>query len=174
MPWLSRFQYSSCARYTLDRGNQRFLRVPTRERAGRLELLQVVIQLWQAHAGVLWQRFCMRLRRELAKAADIRVRDRKVAEYQRRGLVHPVTPATSGAPRATFVCLARLKLCAFNLAWHRALTTGVAAISNVMTFGVQTGAVERNPAREIAPLTEQRAETKKRMRQTGRATYRTS
>jgi len=53
--------------------------------------------LWQAHAGPLWQRFCMRLRRELARAAGIRVRELKehlrlsygkVAEYQRRGLVH--------------------------------------------------------------------------------------
>ncbi|HVV09224.1 replication initiator [Amycolatopsis sp.] len=53
--------------------------------------------LWQAHAGVLWQRFVMRLRRELAKRAGIRAREfgevarisyGKVAEYQRRGLVH--------------------------------------------------------------------------------------
>lgn len=53
--------------------------------------------LWQAHAGVLWQRFVMRLRRELAKRAGIparafaeaaRVSYGKVAEYQRRGLVH--------------------------------------------------------------------------------------
>jgi hypothetical protein len=53
--------------------------------------------LWQAHAGVLWQRFTTRLRREIAKRAGIRVRDftdqarlsyGKVAEYQRRGLVH--------------------------------------------------------------------------------------
>ncbi|MBK1785578.1 replication initiator [Prauserella cavernicola] len=53
--------------------------------------------LWQAHAGALWQRFTMRLRREIAKRAGIRARDfpeharlsyGKVAEYQRRGLVH--------------------------------------------------------------------------------------
>src|SRR5699024_4331570 len=53
--------------------------------------------LWQAHSGPLWQRFTMRLRRELAKAAGIRVREfadharlsyGKVAEYQQRGLVH--------------------------------------------------------------------------------------
>ncbi|NKQ57576.1 replication initiation protein [Amycolatopsis sp. K13G38] len=53
--------------------------------------------LWQAHAGALWQRFVMRLRRELAKRAGIparafgevaRVSYGKVAEYQRRGLVH--------------------------------------------------------------------------------------
>ena len=53
--------------------------------------------LWQAHAGVLWQRFVIRLRRELAKQAGIpsrafadvaRISYGKVAEYQRRGLVH--------------------------------------------------------------------------------------
>jgi hypothetical protein len=53
--------------------------------------------LWQAHAGVLWSRFTTRLRRELAKRAGIKVREfadqarvsyGKVAEYQRRGLVH--------------------------------------------------------------------------------------
>jgi hypothetical protein len=53
--------------------------------------------LWQAHTGVLWHRFITRLRREIARRAGIRVRDfttvarvsyGKVAEYQRRGLVH--------------------------------------------------------------------------------------
>jgi hypothetical protein len=53
--------------------------------------------LWQAHTGVLWHRFVTRLRREIAKRAGIRVREftqvarlsyGKVAEYQRRGLVH--------------------------------------------------------------------------------------
>lgn len=53
--------------------------------------------LWNAHAGELWHRFTVRLRRELARAAGIRVRDfqevarisyAKVAEYQKRGLIH--------------------------------------------------------------------------------------
>ncbi|WP_370876690.1 replication initiator [Amycolatopsis thermophila] len=53
--------------------------------------------LWQGHAGELWHRFTIRLRRELATAAGLRVKDfsqharlsyAKVAEYQRRGLVH--------------------------------------------------------------------------------------
>ncbi|GAA3891441.1 replication initiator protein RepSA [Saccharothrix violaceirubra] len=51
--------------------------------------------LWQAHAGKLWHRFTIALRRHLANAAGLRVRDfharisyAKVAEYQRRGLVH--------------------------------------------------------------------------------------
>ncbi|UJW35083.1 replication initiation protein [Saccharothrix sp. AJ9571] len=53
--------------------------------------------LWQGHAGELWHRFTIRLRRELATAAGIRVADfadharlsyAKVAEYQKRGLIH--------------------------------------------------------------------------------------
>ena len=53
--------------------------------------------LWQAHAGALWHRFTIALKRELARLAGVRVRDlasavrlsySKVAEYQRRGLVH--------------------------------------------------------------------------------------
>ncbi|MFF3400417.1 replication initiator [Streptomyces sp. NPDC002659] len=53
--------------------------------------------LWNAHAGALWARFTTYLRRELAahlrmtqKAlnAELRVSFAKVAEYQKRGLVH--------------------------------------------------------------------------------------
>ncbi|GAB2972601.1 replication initiator [Saccharothrix stipae] len=53
--------------------------------------------LWQANAGELWHRFAQTLRRELMKAAGLPVREfkdharlsyAKVAEYQRRGLVH--------------------------------------------------------------------------------------
>ncbi|OLL74906.1 replication initiation protein [Pseudonocardia sp. Ae168_Ps1] len=53
--------------------------------------------LWQAHAGKLWNRFTIRLRRLLAGVLGVKVRDfpaharlsyAKVAEYQRRGLVH--------------------------------------------------------------------------------------
>src|SRR4051812_8079382 len=53
--------------------------------------------LWQAHAGALWARFTTTLRRALAAALGIGARDfptharlsyAKVAEYQRRGLVH--------------------------------------------------------------------------------------
>lgn len=52
--------------------------------------------LWNAHAGELWHRFTVRLRRELARLAGVRVRDidliarvayAKVAEYQWRGLI---------------------------------------------------------------------------------------
>ncbi|TWP51327.1 replication initiation protein [Lentzea tibetensis] len=53
--------------------------------------------LWQANVGALWARFAQTLRRTLAHAAGIPVREfkhharlsyAKVAEYQRRGLVH--------------------------------------------------------------------------------------
>jgi hypothetical protein len=53
--------------------------------------------LWQAHAGMLWARFTTTLRRALAAALGVGARDfpaharlsyAKVAEYQRRGLVH--------------------------------------------------------------------------------------
>ena len=53
--------------------------------------------LWQAHSGKLWNRFAIRLRRLLAHMLGVKVRDfrdharlsyAKVAEYQRRGLVH--------------------------------------------------------------------------------------
>jgi hypothetical protein len=53
--------------------------------------------LWQAHAGPLWSRFVQQVRRELARLAGIPVREigqhvrvsyGKVAEYQRRGLIH--------------------------------------------------------------------------------------
>ncbi|MFI6905100.1 replication initiator [Nonomuraea sp. NPDC050394] len=53
--------------------------------------------LWQAHAGALWHRFTLAMRQELANQAGmsrrafgkrVRVSFAKVAEYQRRGLVH--------------------------------------------------------------------------------------
>jgi hypothetical protein len=53
--------------------------------------------LWQAHAGALWARFATHLRRALAAALGVGAREwpshgrlsfAKVAEYQRRGLVH--------------------------------------------------------------------------------------
>ncbi|SFE30002.1 hypothetical protein SAMN04487819_110217 [Actinopolyspora alba] len=53
--------------------------------------------LWQAHAGVLWSRFRTYLLRHLAGLVGLRVREigdhvrlsyAKVAEYQRRGIIH--------------------------------------------------------------------------------------
>jgi hypothetical protein len=53
--------------------------------------------LWNAHAGALWRRFSIYLRREVAKRAGLTQREfrdharisfAKVAEYQKRGAVH--------------------------------------------------------------------------------------
>ncbi|WP_416963131.1 replication initiator [Streptomyces sp. Agncl-13] len=53
--------------------------------------------LWQAYAGQLWHRFALELRREIARCVGLsrtelgdvaRLSYAKVAEYQRRGLVH--------------------------------------------------------------------------------------
>src|SRR5690606_34977739 len=53
--------------------------------------------LWNAHAGALWRRFSIYLRREVAKLAGLtqrafrdhaRISFAKVAEYQKRGAVH--------------------------------------------------------------------------------------
>jgi hypothetical protein len=53
--------------------------------------------LWNAHAGMLWRRFSIYLRREVAKRAGLtqrafpdfaRVSFAKVAEFQKRGVVH--------------------------------------------------------------------------------------
>ncbi|WP_039791203.1 site-specific integrase [Amycolatopsis sp. ATCC 39116] len=59
-------------------------------------------------------------------------------------------------PVINALCQAKLKAHSLSLAKHTK-----AVISNVMTFAVQAGAIERNPTREIAPLTERRAKTKK-------------
>jgi hypothetical protein len=75
--------------------------------------------LWQAHAGQLWHRLAMQIRRELARLGGIprsrlakilRLSYAKVAEYQRRGLIHfhavlrldgPDGPTTQPPPWAT-------------------------------------------------------------------------
>ncbi|MEV1295823.1 replication initiator [Pseudonocardia sp. NPDC049635] len=75
--------------------------------------------LWQVHAGKLWNRFAIRLRRILAGMLGVKVREfrdhvrlsyAKVAEYQRRGLVHfhavvrldgPDGPTTAPPPGIT-------------------------------------------------------------------------
>ncbi|MEV5414118.1 replication initiator [Thermopolyspora sp. NPDC052614] len=79
---------------------------PVRHEAGDARLGQPICPecydyvgavLWQAHAGALWHRFTLGVRRELARLAGmsrhafgkrVRVSFAKVAEYQRRGLVH--------------------------------------------------------------------------------------
>ncbi|GAB3010015.1 plasmid replication initiator protein [Streptomyces pseudoechinosporeus] len=80
--------------------------------------------LWQAYAGQLWHRFSLELRREIARCAGLsraefvdvaRLSYAKVAEYQRRGLVHfhavlrldgPDGPASSPPGWATAALLA--------------------------------------------------------------------
>jgi len=75
--------------------------------------------LWQAHAGQLWHRFTTALRRALAAHLAVPVREfptrarlsyAKVAEYQRRRLVHfhaiirldgPDGPPTHHPPAST-------------------------------------------------------------------------
>ncbi len=106
--------------------------------------------LWQAHAGALWARFTTCLRRALAAELGIRATDfkdharlsyAKVAEYQRRGLVHfhavirldgpdgPTDPAPAGldhaslrasitrAATAAVLTIARPDGTALDLAW---------------------------------------------------------
>lgn len=60
-------------------------------------------------------------------------------------------------PVVNSLCQAKLKAHSLSLAKHTK-----AVISNVMTFAVQAGAVEKNPTREIAPLSERRAKTKRK------------
>jgi hypothetical protein len=106
--------------------------------------------LWQAHAGALWARFTTTLRRALAAQLGVPVREfrdharlsyAKVAEYQRRGLVHfhavirldgpdgPTDPCPPGighlelraaierASRATMLTVARPDGTPLQLAW---------------------------------------------------------
>jgi hypothetical protein len=79
--------------------------------------------LFNAHASILWRRFTIALRRTLARragltnkafAAQVRVSYAKVAEYQRRGLVHfhaiirldgPTGPATTPPAWTTLALL---------------------------------------------------------------------
>lgn len=59
------------------------------------------------------------------------------------------------------LCQAKLKAYSLSLAKHTK-----AVIGNVMTFAVESGAVESNPVREIAPLSERRAKTKRKKAKT--------
>jgi hypothetical protein len=100
--------------------------------------------LWQAHAGMLWARFTIALRRALAaalgvKGAEFRAHARlsyaKVAEYQRRGLVHfhavirldgpdgPADPPPAGLDLATLRAVITDAAHAATLITHRPDTT---------------------------------------------------
>ncbi len=60
-------------------------------------------------------------------------------------------------PVINALCQSILKANSLSLARHVR-----AVIGNVMTYAVQVGAVEANPVREIAPLTERKAKTKRK------------
>ena len=118
--------------------------------------------LWQAHAGTLWQRFIIKLRRELAKAAGIPVRAfgdvarvsyGKVAEYQRRGLVHfhaiirldgpagPTDPAPDWATADLLEHAVHAAAAGVTLTTHRPDGTALA-----LTWGQQTDIRRVQPA----------------------------
>ena len=94
--------------------------------------------LWNAHAGALWRRFSIHLRREIAKRAGLtqrtfrqhaRVSFAKVAEYQRRGAVHfhaviRLDGAEGGTTAPPSWATAELLTDAIQAAVHTARVTG--------------------------------------------------
>jgi hypothetical protein len=118
--------------------------------------------LWQAHAGALWHRFTLELRRELARrigvprgelASVVRVSYAKVAEYQRRGLVHfhavirldgPDGPGTAPPGWATTPLLADTVRTAAGLV-HLPAPGADLIGSRVLRFGTQL---------DVRPITE--------------------
>lgn len=62
-----------------------------------------------------------------------------------------------GTPVVNSLCQAKLKAHSLSLAKHTK-----AVVGNVMTFAVNAGAIKTNPVKEIAPLTERRARTKRK------------
>lgn len=60
-------------------------------------------------------------------------------------------------PVINALCQSKLKTYSLSLANHTK-----AVIGNVMTFAVEAGVIERNPVREIAPLSDRRAKTKRK------------
>lgn len=111
--------------------------------------------LWQAHAGELWHRFALELRRELARRVGlprtelgrhVRLSYAKVAEYQRRGLIHfhgvirldgpdgPGTPPPGWATTALLTDAVRESVGLVRLAAPGAEVIG----PRVLRFGTQT------------------------------------
>jgi hypothetical protein len=110
--------------------------------------------LWNAHAGDLWRRFTIHLRREIAKRAGLtqrafadhaRVSFAKVAEYQKRGAVHFHAvirldgPAGSATPPPVWAT-AELLVDAVRAAAAAATLPGpvVDGRAHTFTFGRQT------------------------------------
>ncbi|RKN09398.1 replication initiator [Streptomyces radicis] len=110
--------------------------------------------LWQAYAGALWHRFTLELRRELARRAGlsrsafaerVRLSYAKVAEYQRRGLIHfhavirldgPDGPSTTPPTWATTELLADAVRSAAQRVRLRAIGAEVVG-RRVLRFGAQ-------------------------------------
>lgn len=121
--------------------------------------------LWQAHAGALWHRFTLELRRELARQVGLprselgavaRLSFAKVAEYQRRGLVHfhavvrldgPDGPDTAAPGWATTELLAAAVHRAADLV--RLAAPGAEVVGRrVLRFGTQ---IDVRPIVEFGP-----------------------
>ncbi|MYW97182.1 replication initiation protein [Amycolatopsis rubida] len=126
--------------------------------------------LWQGHAGELWHAFTVRLRREIAVAAGIRAKDfadharlsyAKVAEYQRRGLVHfhavirldgpagPEDPAPAWADNALLEHATRAAV--ENTRVTRTLTIDGNTAKHVFTWGQQADIRPIRPAHAAEP-----------------------
>lgn len=109
--------------------------------------------LWQGHAGELWHRFTIALKRELARLAGLKATElaragrlsyAKVAEYQRRGLVHfhaairldgpegAATPPPAWATKATLATAIRAAASAATVSTVRRDGTALE-----LTFGPQ-------------------------------------
>ncbi|MDK1476995.1 replication initiation protein [Streptomyces sp. 549] len=109
--------------------------------------------LWNAHAGALWRRFSIYLRREVAKRAGLsqrtlrhhaRVSFAKVAEYQRRGAVHfhaviRLDGPDGGTTPPPAWATAELLTDAIRAAAHSARVTGpiLNGREHTFTFGTQ-------------------------------------
>ncbi|MGW7350024.1 replication initiator [Streptomyces sp. NPDC054784] len=104
--------------------------------------------LWNAHAGALWRRFTIHLRREIAKRAGLtqrafrhhaRVSFAKVAEYQKRGAVHfhavvRLDGPTGGSTPPPRWATAELLTDAIHAAAHTARVNGPTLDGRTHTF----------------------------------------
>ncbi|WP_199432575.1 replication initiator [Qaidamihabitans albus] len=121
--------------------------------------------LWQYHAGALWHRLIITIRRTLAATAGIRVKDlpqhvrlsyAKVAEYQKRGLVHfhavfrldgpdgPHDSAPAWADSRTLTRAINTAVAATEL--HRTLTLDGQPERHTFRFGTQLDTRAIRPA----------------------------
>jgi hypothetical protein len=127
--------------------------------------------LWQAHAGQLWHRFAIALRRALASQLGVpasgfreyaRLSYAKVAEYQRRGVVHfhaairvdgPDGPADPAPARLDLDALRAAVLDAAHKAWLEVARPDGAPV--VLGWGAQLDIRSIAPARIAAVENEQ-------------------